>query len=234
MIIFPAIDMRGGKAVRLFKGDYNQETVFYNEPYEAALRWQNEGAEFIHIVDLDGSKEGGLKNIDSLNEILKRVNVPVEFGGGVRNIDDVKQLFDIGVKRVILGTKALDSEFLSKAIELGEIAVSIDAENGFVKVGGWLKESGVRALDFAKQIKDFGVKYVVYTDISKDGTLQGPDFSTTIEISNLGLNTIASGGISSIDDLKKLKQADIYGAIVGKALYSGALTLKDIGDANAL
>jgi phosphoribosylformimino-5-aminoimidazole carboxamide ribotide isomerase len=221
MILFPAVDIRGGRAVRLLKGDFNQETVFYDTPYEAAMRWEAEGAKFLHVVDLDGSKDGGNKNLTSIKGIVEHVKMPIQVGGGIRELDDIKRLFDVGVRRVILGTKALDEEFLAKALTLGEIVVSLDGEDGYIKTKGWTVKQDVKVIDLAKKIKAQGAKTVVYTDISKDGMLEGPDFTTTFELSDMGLDVIASGGITTKDDLDKLKKENMYGAILGKALYTG-------------
>lgn len=234
MLLFPAVDIRGGKAVRLLKGDFNQETIYYDKPYQAAMRWENEGAKYIHVVDLDGSKEGGNKNIEAIREITKNISVPIEVGGGIRELSDIERLFDAGVKRVILGTKALDEAFLKQALKLGEIVGSLDGENGYIKTKGWTVKEDVKVIDLAKKIQQLGIKTIVYTDISKDGMLQGPDFNTTIELSELGLNVIASGGITTKADLQRLKDENMYGAILGKALYTGKLNLKELGEFNVM
>ncbi len=229
MIIFPAIDIRDGKCVRLVQGDYEKQQT-YGDPVEMAKKWEVQGAEFLHIVDLDGALAGESKNLSAVHSILQAVNIPLQLGGGVRSLEKVDQLIEMGVSRVILGSAALrDEQFLDEALkQYGEkIAVSVDARNGFVATDGWTKMSGTKALDFAKKLEDKGCQTIIYTDIAKDGMLSGPNFSE-LETMNkeTKMNVIASGGITTIDDLRKLKKMDMYGAIVGKALYTGKINLE--------
>jgi len=232
MLILPAIDLRGGKVVRLFQGKFNQEKIYSSSPVKVAKHWAKQGAKFLHIVDLDGASSGTPKNLEALKEIVSKVGIGVEFGGGVRNTDTITKLLGLGVQRVILGTKAAsDAEFLKKAWKkFGEkIIVSIDAKNGLVLTQGWNNRGSKTTLAFAKEIKKIGFKQIIYTDISKDGTLAGPNILGIKKLlKETGLNVIASGGVSDLKDLiklKKLKNAGCVGVIVGKALYEGRFTL---------
>ncbi len=232
MLIIPAIDLRGAKVVRLFQGKFNQEKVYSSDPVKVAKHWARQGAKFLHIVDLDGASSGAPKNLEVLKEIIARVGIPVEFGGGVRSIETISQLLALGVERVILGTKAAaDEEFLKKAWKkFGEkIIVSIDAKDGKVLTQGWNRKVAKKTLDFAGDLKKIGFKQIIYTDISKDGTLAGPNILGIKELLKLtGLKVIASGGVSDLKDLvklSKLKKQGLSGVIVGKALYEGRFTL---------
>ncbi len=232
MLIIPAIDLRGGKVVRLFQGKFNQEKVYSSDPVKTAKHWARQGAKFLHIVDLDGAKTGKPKNLESLRRIISEVGIPLEFGGGVRSIQTISNLLKLGVQRVVLGTKAAsDVEFLKKAWSKfrERIIVSIDAKGGKVLTQGWNQKSSKTVLTFAKELKKIGFKQLIYTDISKDGTLTGPNI---LEIKKLiketGLNIIASGGVSDLKDisnLNKLKKKGLSGVIIGKALYEGKFTL---------
>lgn len=223
MILLPAIDILDGKCVRLRQGDYDLQSVYHEDPVVMAKQWKEKGAKALHIVDLNGAKEGSLKNLPVIESILEEAGLPIQIGGGIRNMKTVKLLLSRGVQRVILGTAALeDPDFLDEALHaFGEkIAVSIDTNKGFVALQGWLKISEVRGLDFAEILERKGLKTLIYTDILKDGMLQGPNFSMYRELkSNTGLNIIASGGVSTPEDVKKLGEMDLYGAIVGRALY---------------
>lgn len=229
MILFPAIDIRGGKCVRLIQGDYNKEDV-YGNPVEMAEKWESIGAEALHVVDLDGAKEGVSQNLDVIKEIVETTNVPIQVGGGIRSIQAIEKLVEIGVSRIILGTAALENpEFLKEAVETfkEKIAVSIDAKNGYVATEGWTKTSERQAADFAKELEALGVKTIIYTDIAKDGMLAGPNFKELQHINeHVNINVIASGGVTTIDDVRQLKALQLYGAIVGKALYTGDFSLE--------
>ncbi len=223
MILFPAIDILDGKCVRLRQGDYDQQSIYHEDPVVMAKQWKNKGAKALHIVDLNGAREGSLKNLSVIKGIIKETGLPIQIGGGVRNMNTLKLLLSLGVERVILGTAAMeDPAFLQAAIKSfgKKIAVSIDTNKGFVALQGWLKISEVRGLDFAKILERKGVQTLIYTDILKDGMMQGPNFPMYRELKDhTGLNIIASGGVSTPEDVKKLGDMDLYGAIVGRALY---------------
>ena len=229
MILFPAIDIRNGKCVRLIQGDYNKEQT-YGDPVEMAKKWESLGAEYLHIVDLDGALVGESKNLAAIGNILKEVQIPVQVGGGIRNMERIEKLIGMGVTRVILGSAALkDREFLKEAVEkYGDaIAVSIDAKSGYVATDGWTKTSTTLALDFAEEIEAIGVKTIIYTDIAKDGMLEGPNLVELEKINKATtMDVIASGGVSSIADLQQIAKLNMYGAIIGKALYTGKVDLK--------
>jgi len=235
MLIIPAIDLKDCSVVRLLRGDFNKKTVYSDNPVEAARHWIEQGAELIHIVDLDGAREGKVRNLPALKDILKETPARVEFGGGVRTIETIEELLQTGVSRVILGTKAAqDKEFLKQAFERfkDKIIVSIDAKNGEVQIQGWEKDhKKLNALTLAADLKELGFRELIYTDISKDGTLEGPNIPGLENlIKNTGMNVIASGGISSLDDIKKLKLLEnngVTGIIIGKALYEGKFTLTE-------
>lgn len=230
MIIFPAIDLRGGKCVRLIQGDFDKETVYSDDPQATALKWQAMGAKFLHVVDLDGARAGSPQNITAIKNILDAVKIPIEVGGGVRTLDDVEKLLSLGVRRVILGSVAVENISLVEdaAKKFGDkIVVGIDARGGFVATHGWEKSSTVKAEDLAKKIVAAGVKTIIYTDISKDGMLSGVNAESFTELAkNSGAEIIASGGVKSLEDIHALKAAKISGVIVGKAIYTGALDLK--------
>ncbi|PIC76470.1 1-(5-phosphoribosyl)-5-[(5-phosphoribosylamino)methylideneamino]imidazole-4-carboxamide isomerase [Sporosarcina sp. P19] len=232
MILFPAIDIRDGKCVRLIQGDYAQEIIYNDSPTDMAQEWQNQGAEYIHVVDLDGAKTGNSANKQAIEAIAKSVSVPVQVGGGIRNMEIVDSHIENGVARVIIGTAAIqDPEFLKKAVEKygDKIAVSIDARNGLVATDGWTETSDVKAVDLLQDLAKIGVKTVVYTDIMKDGMLQGPNFEELKIMDDASsIDIIASGGVSTEEDIKKLAAEDMYGAIIGKALYEGNLSLKKL------
>jgi phosphoribosylformimino-5-aminoimidazole carboxamide ribotide isomerase len=234
MELFPAIDINDGKCVRLVQGDLGTAITYYANPVEAAVRWQGLGAGCIHIVDLDGAVGGRLHNIDVVGQILKSVSVPVQFGGGVRDIGTIDELMRLGIKWVVLGTAALKDEGL--VIEaVGRygpgIVVGIDARDGYVAIEGWKKVSAVKAMDLARQIEGIGIRRIVYTDISRDGMMNGPNMDGIRRmVEGTGLQVIASGGISTIDDLVMLQQLGVYGAIVGRALYTGHIDLRQALD----
>ncbi|CAM4087189.1 1-(5-phosphoribosyl)-5-[(5-phosphoribosylamino)methylideneamino]imidazole-4-carboxamide isomerase [Saccharibacillus endophyticus] len=230
--IYPAIDIRGGKCVRLLQGDYAQETVFNESPLDAAKQWENLGGQFVHLVDLDGAKEGRPVNHELIGRIASSLNVPVQIGGGLRTFEDVKLLLSLGVSRVILGTAAIeDKAFTEKVLaEYGDkAAIGIDARNGFVATRGWLETSEVRAEDLAKELAAKGAETFIFTDISRDGMMQGPNVEAILSLAKAsGKTVIASGGVTVQGDLERLAaHADdgIGGAIVGKALYTGNIDL---------
>ena len=229
MIIFPAIDLRGGKCVRLIQGDFDKETVYSDDPQATALKWQAQGAKFLHVVDLDGARAGSPQNLDAIKKILDAVKIPIEVGGGIRTLDDAARLLSLGVRRVILGSVAVENPGLvAAAVEkFGDrVVVGIDARDGFVAVHGWEKSSTVTAVELAKKICAAGVKTIIFTDISKDGMLSGVNADTFARLAeSSGASIVASGGVKSLDDIRALKSAGIAGVIVGKAIYTGALDL---------
>lgn len=231
MEIFPAIDLYGGKAVRLYKGDYAQMTVYSDDPVQVAKDFAACGARNIHIVDLEGAKNGDTPNLSVVCGIKAKSGLFCEVGGGVRNMKVVDRYMEAGIDRVILGTAALkDAAFLQAAVaKYGErIAVGVDLKGGFVAVKGWTETSNMPAFDFCENMQKIGVKTIICTDISKDGAMQGCNLSLYRELSEkFTMQIIASGGVSSMEDVKKLAEMDIYGAIIGKAYYTGAVDLKE-------
>lgn len=235
MTIYPAIDIRGGKCVRLFKGDFEQETVFSDNPYEMAKKWESAGGEFLHLVDLDGARAGEPKNLQAVKEILESVNIPAELGGGIREISHIEEVLNMGVTRVILGSVAVKNPALVKeACKIygsDKIVVGIDAKDGVVAVEGWGVSGNIKATELALRMKDAGVTTIIYTDISRDGTLEGVNVKETANLAKTsGLKVVASGGVSSLDDIKALKAHEkdgIEGVIVGKSIYTGALDLAE-------
>ena len=231
MVIYPAIDLYEGKAVRLFKGDYAQMTVYNDDPVAVALDFKAAGATHIHLVDLEGAKSGQTPNLATVCAIKKAAGLFCEIGGGVRSMDVVKAYLDAGVDRVILGTAAVtDEAFLKAAVAAyGEkIAVGIDIKDGYVAIKGWTEKSREKAMDFCGKMEQLGVRTIICTDISRDGAMQGTNHELYRELSErFDLNIIASGGVSSIDDVRKLAAMNIHGAIIGKAYYTGAIDLKE-------
>ena len=231
MILFPAIDIVGGKAVRLYKGDYDKMTVYSDNPAEIALDFKNCGATHIHIVDLEGARDGGTPNLETVLEIKKQSRLFCEIGGGIRSMEVVDRYLDAGIDRVILGTAAINDEaFLKKAVEkYGErIAVGADIKDGFIAVKGWLERSQVTADEFFEKMQNLGVKTIICTDISKDGAMQGTNLHLYRTLSRrYNVDITASGGVSSMDDVMALKEMDMYGAIIGKAYYTGAIDLRE-------
>ncbi|GAX90802.1 1-(5-phosphoribosyl)-5-[(5-phosphoribosylamino)methylideneamino]imidazole-4-carboxamide isomerase [Effusibacillus lacus] len=233
-VLYPAIDILGGKAVRLLRGDYGEKTVYHENPAEVARQWVEQGAEFIHVVDLDGAKEGSQQNRPVIEEIVKRVPVPVQVGGGIRTGETLEALFSLGVARCILGTAAVREPFFVKqaVTEYGEkVVIGIDAKNGWVAVNGWLETSDISAIELGRELKQWGATRVIFTDIARDGTLEGPNLAANIELAEeTGLKVIASGGVKETSDLLKLakyRNAGVAGAIIGKALYTGNIDLTD-------
>lgn len=235
MLVIPAIDLRNGKCVRLIQGKADAETIFSDDPVAVAINWQEKGARLLHLVDLDGAFTGKPKNLDIISKIVESVNIPVEMGGGIRDQKTLEDVFKAGVKMAILGTKALtDPEFTKTMCKEynDKIAVGIDAKDGITAIHGWTESGGKSAIDLAIEMKDLGVKTIIYTDIKRDGMLTGPNISATKKISMAvpGVDVIASGGVSSIDDVKALKEIEKYGVkgmIIGKALYTGNIQLED-------
>ncbi len=234
MKIFPAIDLFNGKAVRLFKGDYNQMTVYSDKPEQIALDFYNQGAKYMHVVDLEGAKTGGTPNLETIKKLILSTDAFVEVGGGIRSLDVIEKYVQAGVNRVILGTAAVtDPAFLKSAVEnFGEkVAVGVDIKDGYVAIKGWTEKSGLEGISFCKSMQDLGIKTIICTDISKDGAMQGINHALYKTLSEtLELNVIASGGVSSIEDVKKLKELGVYGAIIGKAYYTGAISIKEAVD----
>ena len=231
MNILPAIDLVQKKAVRLYKGDYNEMTVYSDNPLEVAKDFERLGASYIHIVDLEGAKDGTTPNIDVVRSIAENTNLFVEIGGGIRSVEVLEKYFAAGVKRAILGTAAVkDEEFLKKSIALygDKIAVGADVLDGYIRVKGWLEKSEYTLSAFFEKMQSLGVKTVICTDISKDGAMRGTNLQMYKELSEkFSLDIIASGGVSSIEDVKALREMNVSGAIIGKAYYIGAIDLKE-------
>ena len=230
MEVIPAIDLRGGKCVRLYQGDYSRETVFSDDPVEVARRWQELGAGRLHIVGLDGAAEGGLCHAALVGDIARSVGISLQLGGGIRTIEAIEQVLGLGVERAILGTAAIDDHALVAMAchRFGErIVVSIDARDGYVSTHGWQVKSRVTSVELAEQMAALGVRRFVYTDISRDGTLMEPNFDSIAELlQKTDLPVIASGGISTLAHIRKLAELGVEGAIVGRALYTGDIDLK--------
>lgn len=231
MNIFPAIDLYDKKAVRLFKGDYAQMTIYSENPLEIARDFENQGAKFLHIVDLEGAKDGTTANIDVIENIIKNTNLFTEVGGGIRSMEVIDKYISIGVDRVILGTAAVtDEEFLIQAVEKygDKICVGADIKDGFVAIKGWVEKSEITCFDFFEKMQKIGVKTIICTDISKDGAMCGTNHELYRELSKrFKIDIVASGGVSSMEDVEKLTQLGIYGAIIGKAYYTHAISLKE-------
>lgn len=233
MIILPAIDIKDNKCVRLSQGDFNKIKIYSSNPLEMALKWQKEGAEYLHLVDLDGAKNEAFINRKSIEKIAQSIDIPIQIGGGIRSEEKVKSLLALGVSRVILGTAAVENTALLKTLlsKYGndKIVVSIDAKDGKVATRGWKVISEINSLDLCKKLQDIGVKTIVYTDISKDGMLLGPNFDIYEELmKKTNLNIIASGGVSFMEDVIKLNKMNLYGAIIGKAFYDGLLNFREV------
>ena len=234
MIILPAIDIRGGHCVRLTQGDFEREFNYSNYPEDTALEMQNAGAQYLHVVDLDGAKVGHPMNIFTIKKILENIEIPIEVGGGIRSMEEIEMLLDIGVQRVVLGTAAVDNpNFVRQAAdEFGErVIASIDARGGVVEVEGWGNSGKLEAEELAARIGDCGITTIIYTDISRDGTLAGANVERVVYIARKsGLSVIASGGVRSIDDIKALKSFEhegIVGCVIGKAIYEGIISLSE-------
>ncbi|MBE6607297.1 MAG: 1-(5-phosphoribosyl)-5-[(5-phosphoribosylamino)methylideneamino]imidazole-4-carboxamide isomerase [Ruminococcaceae bacterium] len=231
MIIFPAIDLYEGKAVRLYKGDYAQLTVYDENPINTAKKFVAEGATHIHMVDLEGARDGNTPNFETVKQIVTSTDLFVEIGGGIRDMETIDKYLSIGVGRVILGTAAVSSEgFVERAVaKYGDkIAVGADIKDGEIAVKGWVEKSGVKSDDFFEKMQKIGVKTVICTDISRDGAMRGTNLELYKSLSEkYDMNIIASGGVSSMDDVIALRKMNVYGAIIGKAYYTGAIKLSD-------
>ncbi len=235
MQILPAIDLKNGMCVRLLQGKKDRETIYSDDPARMALRWQGEGADYLHLVDLDGAFEGTSKNVEAIRSIVEATNIPAELGGGIRDMGAITKLLSLGLDRVILGTVAVtDPDLVRGAIERfgpQKIVVGIDASKGNVAVKGWEEISEVPALELTLKMKKFGVERIIYTDISKDGMMVGPNIAATKQLAQQsGLKVIASGGVSTLEDVRNvaaLEPFGIDGMIIGKALYEGAINLKE-------
>ena len=231
MLIYPAIDLYDGKAVRLYKGDYAQMTVYSENPCDVAADFLRSGATHIHLVDLEGAKDGTTPNFEVVKSIKATTGLFCEIGGGIRSMETIAKYLDAGIDRVILGTAAVTSPgFVKEAVKAyGEkIAVGIDIKDGFVAIKGWTENSSLEAFDFAARMQDIGVKTLICTDISRDGAMQGANHDLYCRLSEkFSMDIIASGGVSSIDDVKRLRALDIHGAIIGKAYYTGAIDLAE-------
>jgi len=235
MIILPAIDIKDGKCVRLIKGDFEQMTSYKNTPFDQAKIYFESGFKNIHIVDLDGALKGKSSNSNIIKEIIKNFKLKIQIGGGIRTISDVDNWINNGVDKVIIGTAAVENrDLLKTACEKfkNKIAISLDVKDGFIFLSGWKKQTNILAADFIKEIQNFGVSRIIYTDINKDGTKQGPNIKDTIELSSkVKIPFIISGGISSIDDIKKIKllnNSNIEGVIVGKSIYDGDIKINEL------
>ena len=232
MQIFPAIDLRGGQVVRLYQGDYDQETVYAPDPCAVARDFLAAGARYLHVVDLDGARDGALSNFDSIAAIVRQGGLYLEVGGGIRDEDRIRRYLDLGVDRCILGTIAVkDFAFTERMAQKygARIAVGVDARDGYVAVNGWKELSAEKGVDFCRRLRDAGVRTVIYTDISRDGAEQGTNLDLYRELSELGgLDITASGGISSLEELRELQKIGTKAAILGKALYTGRLDLKAV------
>lgn len=230
MEIIPAIDIKSGKCVRLFQGDFQKETVFSDDPGGTALRWQREGALRLHIVDLDGAVKGEPVNIGAIKEILESVEIPLQVGGGVRSLETAENLLELGVDRVVLGTVAVHQPAIVSQVCIDHgserVVVAVDARDGWVSVKGWTQSTSVSAKDLVKQMEDVGATRFLFTDISRDGTLEGPNFEAIISlVESTESPILASGGASSEGDVRRLAASGVEGVILGRALYTGDLSL---------
>lgn len=231
MIIYPAIDIKNGKCVRLVQGRFDDVTVYSENPVETALEWEKIGARYLHVIDLDGAKSGQLRNMDIAAEMAGRIGIPIQMGGGIRTIEAIELALDKGIKRVILGTSAVnDPELVKKTVKKfqNSIAIAIDARDKMVAVCGWARTSDFTAVEFAKRMEALGAKTIIYTDISRDGTLAGPNVLAMEEMVNaVSVEVIASGGVKSLQDIRDLKETGVSGIIIGKALYTGDIRLDE-------
>lgn len=230
MRLFPAIDLHEGQCVRLFKGDYNLVTN-YGDPVEMAKMWKSKGAKFLHLVDLDGAKDGQFRNLKAVKGIIENVDIDVELGGGIRTLEQVDYILGLGVKRIILGSSALNVDFVKECIDKHgseKIVVGIDCKNLMVATHGWLDTMDIDAITLALKLKNVGVKTIIFTDIAKDGTLEGINITQTKKmVDETGMEIIASGGAKSLDDIENCKNIGCGGIILGKSIYSGAINLEE-------
>ena len=237
MIIFPAIDIKDGVCVRLIRGDYRQITSYENSPIDQATKYFQDGFNNIHIVDIDGALRGRAVNSFIINEIVKKVKSKIQIGGGIRTIDDISRWIEMGVDKVVMGTAAVENiELLETACNKfkNKIAVALDVKDGFIALSGWTKRTNISAIDFIKKIQNFGVSRIIYTDINRDGTKQGPNIKDTVELSSKAtIPLVISGGVSSLEDIKKIKSlsnSNIEGVIVGKSIYDGDIKISDLAE----
>jgi len=237
MIIFPAIDIKDGKCVRLIKGDFNKITFYKDSPVAQAIKYSQSGFNDIHIVDLDGALQGKPVNSIIVKEIIKKVKLKIQIGGGIRTIDDINSWIEMGVDRVVMGTAAVENtDLLETACNKfkNKIAVALDVKDGLIALSGWKKQTNIPAIDFIKKIQNFGVSRIIYTDINRDGTKKGPNIKDTVELSNkIKIPFVISGGVSSIEDIKKIKSlnnSNIEGVIVGKSIYDGDIKINDLAE----
>lgn len=231
MKILPAIDIQNGRCVRLFQGNYDQDTIYQDSPVIMAQKWESQGAQMIHVVDLDGAREGQLVNIDTIKKIVNTISIPIQIGGGIRSLAAVNKLIKIGVSRVILGTALEDEELLDTIIGLyGEkIVVSLDIKNGLLMKNGWLEKTNKKLLSVMQELEGKGMQSIIFTDTMKDGTLTEPNYKMIKSIiKNTKMKLIIAGGISSKDQIMKLKKMNVDGVIIGKALYEGKIDLKEV------
>jgi len=235
MKIFPAIDIKDKKCVRLVKGDFKNKTEYKNSPVDQAGKYKDHGFMNLHVVDLDGALSGEIVNLNIIQEIVKKYDVKIEIGGGIRTIDSIKKYIDVGVEKVILGSAAIkNKEFLKEACTKfkNKIALGLDAKNGNLSISGWKEDLNINTLDFLKEVKDYGASRIIYTDIDRDGTKESPNFDETVRVADMSkCPVIISGGVSSINDIikaKELKNKNIEGIIVGKAIYDGDIKLDEL------
>jgi len=237
MIIFPAIDIKDGVCVRLIKGDFRQITAYENTPIDQATKYFQNGFNHIHIVDIDGALHGRPVNSILIKEIIKKVKAKIQIGGGIRTIEDISRWIEMGIDRVVMGTAAVENlELLETACNKfqNKIAVSLDAKDGLIALSGWKKQTNISIIDFIKKIQNFGVSRIIYTDINRDGTKQGPNIKDTVELSSKAtIPLVISGGVSSLEDIKKVKSlndSNIEGIIVGKSIYDGDIKISDLAE----
>ena len=237
MIIFPAIDIKNGKCVRLVKGDFNKIISYENSPTNQAIKYSQNGFNDIHIVDLDGALQGKPVNSIIVKEIIKKVKSRIQIGGGIRTIDDINNWIEMGVDKVVMGTASVENKDLLKIAcdkFKNKIAVALDVKDGLIALCGWKKQTNISAIDYIKEIQNFGVSRIVYTDINKDGTKKGPNIKDTVELSNkVKIPLVISGGVSSVEDIKKIKllsNSNIEGVIVGKSIYDGDIKISDLAE----
>lgn len=231
MIIYPAIDIKDGRCVRLVQGKFNDVTVYSDHPLEMAMKFEQLGAEYLHVIDLDGARLGEPQNIAAISEMAVKLGIPLQLGGGIRSIEMIEIILCKGIQRVILGTSAVkDPELVKKAVSSfgSSLAVAIDAKDGMVAIEGWAKTSEFTAIGFAKKMEELGAKTIIYTDISRDGMLTGPNLKAMEDMAKaVKIDVIASGGVTNIQDIRNLKEIGVSGTIVGKALYTGDIDLKE-------
>lgn len=231
MVIYPAIDIKDGRCVRLVQGKFNDMTVYSDRPVDMALKFEQLGAEYLHIVDLDGARLGKPQNIAAISGMAVKLGIPIQLGGGIRSIETIEIILCKGIHRVILGTSAVkDPDLVKKAVQAfgNSLAVAIDAKGGMVAIEGWAKTSEFTAIGFAKKMEELGARIIIYTDISRDGMLKGPNLKAMEDmVKAVGIEVIASGGVTNLQDIKNLKEIGVAGAIVGKALYTGSVDLKE-------